>query len=765
MPVSGVEPEMSGTIALESVELSVGERDGSVLVPIVRTGDLTGTATVQYGVTPDTATAGVDYLAQNGTVTFAPGQARALVEIDILNDNRAEQTETFTFSIINVDSGFLAAPRTTRIDILDDENPVTDPVNPPLVSDYNVEQIDFIDGLRQPLAMEFGPQDSSLLYVAEKGGMIRVFDTQTNAFKADFIDLTATVNNIQDRGLLDIAFHPDFPTEPYLYAFMVVDPPESEGRGGNAGEDGGGNRYAHVVRYTADAANDYLTVVPNSGVVIVGAAGQSLSDISGNGQIDSTSNLGIEASDVDGNGDYVQDYLKVDSRSHAGGALEFGPDGALYISTGDGTSFNATDPRTVSVQDVDSLSGKVLRVDPLTGQGLADNPFVQAGASLDDNASKVFQLGLRNPFSMSFDQEGKLILTDTGWNSYEEINISGAGANFGWPFYEGGDNGQLQKTPGYRDLPEAQAFYAKVESGEIDITAAYRAFAHSNSEPGFQVQSIVGADDVINSDLYPEALQDKYIFADFTQGEVYAVDTNDRRDVEFLYQTPGGLSAVHFKQGPDGYIYALDVVRGTVKRLEITDPNGPVERTNGVLEAEYFEITNAQTQLDQINFNNRPVFTETVSELSENLTRGSFWEGGPTDNFAAKYTGAFEVETAGTYTFFLTSDDGSRLVIDGQQVIDNDFRHADVLQTVSLTLAAGEHAIDVFYFESGGEATLDLDWSGPGFARQTMVFDGEVTDPGDPTDPSDPQTRSIQLIRQTQPILAHQPSSARRRRM
>ena len=71
-------------------------------------------------------------------------------------------------------------------------------------------------------------------------------------------------------------------------------------------------------------------------------------------------------------------------------------------------------------------------------------------------------------------------------------------------------------------------------------------------------------------------------------------------------------------------------------------------------------------------------------------------------------------------------------------MIDNDFRHADVLRTVTLELTAGEHAIDVFYFESGGEATLDLDWSGPGFGRQPMVFDGEATDPGDPTDPTDP---------------------------
>ena len=95
-------------------------------------------------------------------------------------------------------------------------------------------------------------------------------------------------------------------------------------------------------------------------------------------------------------------------RSHAGGSLAFGPDGALYVSIGDGASFNATDPRTVSVQNIDSLSGKILRIDPSTGLGLPDNPFVVPGDDLSDNHSKVYQLGLRNPFSMGF---------DSGWAS------------------------------------------------------------------------------------------------------------------------------------------------------------------------------------------------------------------------------------------------------------------------------------------------------------------------------------------------------------
>ena len=124
----------------------------------------------------------------------------------------------------------------------------------------------------------------------------------------------------------------------------------------------------------------YTTAIPGSEVILLGGAGQTLQNISGGGAVDSTSNFSQPESGFNAQtGEYLDDYIKVDSRSHAGGSLAFGPDGALYVSIGDGTSFNATDPRTVSVQNINSLSGKILRIDPLTGLGLPDNPFVDAG--------------------------------------------------------------------------------------------------------------------------------------------------------------------------------------------------------------------------------------------------------------------------------------------------------------------------------------------------------------------------------------------------
>ena len=111
-----------------------------------------------------------------------------------------------------------------------------------------------------------------------------------------------------------------------------------------------------------------------------------------------------------------------------------------------------------------------------------------------------------------------------------------------------------------------------------------------------------------------------------------------------------------------------------------------------------------------------------MSALDRAKSDTPFWDGGPTDNFAARYTGALQVETAGTYTFYLTSDDGSALSLDGAQVIDHDGLHATTTREVTLDLAAGAHALEVLYFERGGVQTLELDWQGPdtGGARQTI---------------------------------------------
>ena len=140
---------------------------------------------------------------------------------------------------------------------------------------------------------------------------------------------------------------------------------------------------------------------------------------------------------------------------------------------------------------------------------------------------------------------------------------------------------------------------------------------------------------------------------------------------------------------------------------------------------EYFSVPSTTSALSQIDFNAQPISTQTIEEINFNVGSGSFYAGGPTDNFAARFTGNFAAETSGPYTFYLTSDDGSRLFIDGVEVINNDGLHADVLIQQTITLDAGVHDIEVRYFERGGQATVDLEWAGPGFGRTQMRFEGE----------------------------------------
>jgi glucose/arabinose dehydrogenase len=578
---------MSGTVFVAESEVAVSENAGWVTQRILRTGSLDGEVTITYGITADTATAGQDFTGGTGTVTMAAGAAEVSVPIRILNDNAGEATEVFVFSAINVAGANLFAPRTSRISILDDETPAPPPpAEPPLQSDYTVTLVPVVRGLDQPLRVEFSPIDPGLAYIAEKPGVILAADTDTGE-RSVMLDIRDRVNDHQDRGLLDIALHPDFASNGYLYAFIVVDPAGTQGLTGNAGPDGVGNRYAQLLRFTADASTGFTTILPDSEVVLLGGAGRSLDDISGRGRTDhsepefaaapsSERYVNTAAPSQTIVGGFKQDYIKVDSLSHAGGGLIFGPDGALYVSTGDGTSPNYADPRSPDVVDLDSLSGKILRIDPITGDGLPDNPFATPGIDLDLNRAKVFQLGLRNPFSLAFDEEGRLFMTNTGWDSFEMIMMGGPGANFGWPYFEGGDGGVLERAPAYAELDSAAGFYDAVARGDITIVPPFRAFGHASSEPGFQVQAITGGSAIYTGTRYPAAFQDDFFFTDFAGGEVYTVDTRDRAQVQFLYKTQDGIfGPIDYVQGADGRVYYVDLPLGEVGYYVITEGEPP----------------------------------------------------------------------------------------------------------------------------------------------------------------------------------------------
>ena len=429
---------------------------------------------------------------------------------------------------------------------------VPEPPSGPNPGDQVVNE-SLVTGLIQPTAIDWAA-DGSVMYVAQQNGVVYFY--QNGVLGATpFIDISNHVNGTRDRGLLDIAVHPDFENHPYVYLLYTYDPPEVYDNASHplAGPDKNGNRAGRLTRVTADVASGYTRAVPGSEVVLLG--GNSTWG-NFNGFVNSTIDFDEPAAGVLPDGSYLQDFIPSDSESHSVGGLAFGIDGELFVSTGDGASYNRVDPRAVRVQHIDSLSGKVLRIDPLTGEGLSDNPFYDGNPN--SNRSKVYQLGLRNPFRISVDSlTGELYVGDVGWTRWEEINAGAPGANFGWPYYEGGVGSNV-KTPGYQDLPEAQAFYSST------ATATPAVFALNHSADGINA-IILG--DVYRSSAYPSDYFGGLFFNDLGQGIVRYATFDESGNLSSVQTfTTGARIVVQITVGPDGNLYYVDLDDGTIGR-------------------------------------------------------------------------------------------------------------------------------------------------------------------------------------------------------
>ncbi len=411
-------------------------------------------------------------------------------------------------------------------------------------------------GLVRPTAIDWSA-DGRNLYIAEQRGLVKVVrDGDTLA--TPFIDIRDQVNGVRDRGLLDIAVHPDFENTPYIYLLFTYDPPEVYENSSHplAGPDQRGNRAGRLIRVTADASTNYTTAVAGSEVVLLG---KNSTWENFNAFANSTNDFNEPPAGIV-NGQNIEDFIASDSESHTVGALAFGIDGNLFVSIGDGTSYNRVDPRTVRVQDVDNLSGKVLRINPITGEGLADNPFYNGDA--DANRSKVYYLGLRNPFRMTVDPvTGQLFVGDVGWTQWEEVNTGPAGANFGWPYFEGG-SGQSLRTGGYQNLTEAQTFY---NSG-AQVTAPIYGLSHSADG----INAIVMGD-VYRGTNYPSQFQGSLFVNDLGQGIVRAVEITPDGTAGAVRQFATGANlVVQMSAGPDGSMYFVDLNDSKVGRWFFT---------------------------------------------------------------------------------------------------------------------------------------------------------------------------------------------------
>ncbi|MBF2085060.1 DUF4347 domain-containing protein [Thermoleptolyngbya sp. C42_A2020_037] len=557
-----VDDDTPSTFAMTSAAIAVSEGSSSVVVTVQRSGNSSGSATVSYDTVNGTAQAGSDYLARSGTLTFAPGQTAQTISIPIINDTLIEDNESFSVVLSNPTGGVLGSQTASVITILDNDLELGNLVRRTAVS-----------GLTQPTTLDWTP-DGRYMLIAQKNGIVRVVDN--GILRATpLINISSQVNDTRDRGLLGIAVHPDFPNTPYVYLLYTFDPPETAGRSGLSGRDGEGNRPSRLVRVTVNPTT--MIADPNSLMVLLGSNSlwqyTSRPDVDSNGDrsippsgivngttITAPSELiefGTQDNDPDRPGlqnGNIRDYLATDSNSHTIGQVVFGPDGYLYVTNGDGTSYNFADPRSVRVQDINNLSGKMLRIDPITGQGLPDNPFYNGDPN--SNQSKVFYYGIRNSYRFTFDPVTRLpVMGDVGWNSWEEINTGPAGSNFGWPYFEG-----PHRTASYRDLPQAIAFYNNGNRNNPDDSpAVFPLLSRSHGAPDNDSAVTVG--DFYNANTL--------MFGDVRNGTLYAATLDSARRITAVRVFDSGVPyVVDMEMGPDNRLYGVDLVRGVIYRWD-----------------------------------------------------------------------------------------------------------------------------------------------------------------------------------------------------
>jgi len=287
-----------------------------------------------------------------------------------------------------------------------------------------------VAGLDTPTGFAFSPEGR--IFFTEKTGRVRVVHNGVLQY-APFIDLRSEVNAYRDRGMLGIAVHPQFPAYPYVYVAYVYNPPQA------AGYNWTGARVSRLVRLEANPSN-LNVAMPERTTVLLGT--NSTFAHVGNPAQPNTAPYSCRAA----NGGYVRDCLPSDGTTHTMGTVLFGADGALYVGNGDGVDYGVENMRA---QDVDSLAGKILRIDPLTGNGYPNNPYYNGDPT--SNRSKVFALGMRNPFRFTLHPYTRALwIGDVGNSNWEEVSSGYAGANFGWPCYEGFARAAFMLAPPFR---------------------------------------------------------------------------------------------------------------------------------------------------------------------------------------------------------------------------------------------------------------------------------------------------------------------------
>jgi len=389
-----------------------------------------------------------------------------------------------------------------------------------------------VGGLPFPTAVAFTPDGRML--VALKRGEVRLYEGTTPL--GTFLDISARVHDNHDRGLLGLAVHPDFPDTPYVYLLYTHDPSGVYPDGiapGTPPPTSVPARVAQLLRVEADPATGYATAKAGTEVVLLGT-NSTRANIGSENDGRNTA-LASCMSPKNMSGAPVEDCIPSDENSHTIGTVVFAPDGSLFVSSGDGSNYGGVDARALRAQNLDSLAGKILRIDPITGLGLPDNPFYDP-ASPSRNRSKVWSYGVRNPFRISVHPlTSEPFLGDVGWSTWEEID-TGKGANFGWPCYEGG---AVSGSESGVTTSRQQSSYRTSGSTSAACAALYAQGLGAVKAPTFTYDHSAGGASANGGAFYTGST-----YPSVYQGALFIADYN-RRWIRYLTFDAQGQATVH----------------------------------------------------------------------------------------------------------------------------------------------------------------------------------------------------------------------------
>ena len=345
------------------------------------------------------------------------------------------------------------------------------------------------ENMVSPIGLVPSPDDTGRLFVIDQIGIVWTLDASGTKLETPFLDVRDKMISLNpgydERGLLGLAFHPDFETNGRIFAYYTA-PPNS----GGPAPDVTWNNISRISEFTVSPPSSNQ-VDPNSEKII------------------------LEIDQPQGN--------------HEGGTIAFGPDGYLYISIGDGGGAHDVGPGHVedwydvnaggNGQDIEAnLLGNILRINIDGGATYTipeDNPFV-GRAGLDE----IYAYGFRNPFRFSFDMSGsrRLFVGDAGQHLWEEISVVEKGGNYGWNVKEGthcfSTENPRQVLP---SCPDVDDFGNRLIDPVIEMR-------NSGNPLGGETVTIIGGY-VYRGNSIP-GLQGKYVFGSFSHnfgptGEIY----------------------------------------------------------------------------------------------------------------------------------------------------------------------------------------------------------------------------------------------------